>query len=225
MACNNSSCGDSAHTLSSLQENHKLVYGIDISHHQKEIDWSKVRTYEGHPIQFVYMKATEGTTIQDPKYAYNLEEARKNGFPVGTYHYFVTTTPPETQFQNFEKHVDKEKQDLIPMVDIEERNKWDSKTFCKNLKIFLDKIEKHYGQKPMLYSVQNFYNDNAAHCVPEYKAFIGKYSAKSPNLKRKEPWTIWQFTDKARIDGISKPVDIDILNPSINLGELRRKKK
>ena len=95
LACNNSSCSDSTDTLSSLQENHKLVYGIDISHHQKEIDWSKVRTYEGHPIQFVYMKATEGTTIQDPKYAYNLEEARKNGFPVGAYHYFVTTTPPE----------------------------------------------------------------------------------------------------------------------------------
>ncbi len=212
-------------TLRSLQENHTLVYGIDVSRHQKEIDWTKVRTYKEHPIQFVYMKATEGSDFPDKKYAYNLEEARKNGFMVGSYHYFRTTSTPEAQFKYFAQQVPKEKQDLIPMVDIEERKNWDSETFCKNLKIFLDKIESHYGQKPMLYSVQNFYNDNAARCVPEYKAFIGRYSDKSPQLNQNKPWTVWQFTDKARIEGISEPVDIDILNPSATLDELRLKKK
>ena len=181
------SCSDSPKSKSSLvtlQENHELVYGIDVSRHQKEIDWKKVRIYKGNPIQFVYIKATEGTTYQDKKYSYNLEQARKNGFLVGTYHYFRTSSSPDTQVQNFIKNAPVEKQDLIPMVDIEERKEWDSQTFCKNLKIFLDKIEEHYGQKPMLYSVQNFYNDNAAHCVPEYKAFIGRYSTESPQLKQ-----------------------------------------
>ena len=35
------------------------VYGIDVSHHQDKIDWSQVRQWKGHPIEFVYIKASE----------------------------------------------------------------------------------------------------------------------------------------------------------------------
>ncbi len=62
--------------------------GIDVSHHQRNIDWNKVATYTN--IQFVYIKATEGTTFKDPKYVYNTNEARRNGLKVGSYHFLVT---------------------------------------------------------------------------------------------------------------------------------------
>ena len=50
-------------TLEELRKEPDIIYGIDISRHQKTIDWTKVREWEGHPVRFVYIKATEGTTI------------------------------------------------------------------------------------------------------------------------------------------------------------------
>lgn len=60
------------------------VFGIDISHHQGEIDWAKVKEWNGHKINFVYIKATEGSTHLDKKYLHNIKEAKKQGFLVGS---------------------------------------------------------------------------------------------------------------------------------------------
>ena len=68
--------------------------------HQGEINWTNVKDWEGLKINFVYIKATEGATYIDEKYKYNFTEASKNGFLVGSYHYFRTTSSPEEQFKN-----------------------------------------------------------------------------------------------------------------------------
>src|SRR6056300_850552 len=79
------------------------IYGIDVSHHQGNIKWSSVKKWNKHAIQFVYIKATEGATYQDPKYHYNISQASKHGLKVGSYHYFRTTSPVERQLANFLK--------------------------------------------------------------------------------------------------------------------------
>ena len=114
------------------------IYGIDISHHQGKIDWAKVNNWEGHKINFVYIKATEGATFIDHMYESNIKGARENGFLIGSYHYFRTTSSPEKQFNNFITVVDKDLQDLIPLIDVEERKYWNSKTFHSNFQQFLD---------------------------------------------------------------------------------------
>ena len=116
------------------------IYGIDVSHHQGAVDWSKVREWNGHPIQFVYIKATEGGTHQDRFYSANLKGARENGLRAGSYHYFRTSSTVESQFQNFIKQADKDQQDLIPMVDVEEKSDWSDAEFHRNLQDFLDKV-------------------------------------------------------------------------------------
>ena len=40
------------------------VRGIDVSHHQGEIDWAKVA---GAGVRFAYLKATEGRDLRDPR--------------------------------------------------------------------------------------------------------------------------------------------------------------
>jgi lysozyme len=49
------------------------VRGIDVSHHQDTIDWKMLT--ENENISFVYIKATEGTSWEDPLYEYNIKEA------------------------------------------------------------------------------------------------------------------------------------------------------
>lgn len=187
-------------------------YGIDISHYQGDIDWSKVKTYDDKPIEFIYVKATEGTTWKDDKYHKNIDGAKTTNIPVGSYHYFRTTSDPKTQFANFMKTISKSDQDLVPMVDLEERRHWDKKTYHKNLKIFLRLVEDEFGKKPLIYTVNSFYNTNLSGKYKGYKFLIGRYSRNEPNMRDHSKWYIWQFTEKGRVDGISENVDIDVFN-------------
>ena len=196
------------------------VFGIDISHHQGEIKWDLVKGWEGHKINFVYIKAAEGATYVDDKYQYNLAEASKNGLLVGSYHYFRTTSSPESQFKNFIANVDVQKQDLIPLIDLEEKENWDGKTYHKNLKIFLRLVEDHYGAKPMIYTVNSFYNHTLSGKYSDYKFLIGRYGKNHPNMRDKHNWTIWQFTETGEIEGIPKLVDIDVLNSKADFESL-----
>ena len=83
------------------------VRGIDISHYQEEIDWDHLRNAElgGVPIRFIFIKATEGTSMIDENFNHNFYHARKNGFLRGAYHFFSTTTDPINQAKHYCKIV------------------------------------------------------------------------------------------------------------------------
>lgn len=195
------------------------TYGIDVSHHQGNIQWSKVKTWESHKLKFVYIKATEGATYKDPMYDLNIKGASKTKLLIGSYHYFRTTSSPEKQFKNFISAVDTAQQDLIPMIDLEEIENWDSETYHKNLKKFLGMVEKHFGKKPMLYTVNSFYSKNLAFRYSSYPILIGRYGNK-PLMIDGKSWSIWQFTEKGKVSGIPKSVDINITNSSFSINRL-----
>lgn len=61
-----------------------MIWGIDISHHQGNFDLNRTRS-EG--FDFVILKATEGNSFRDSKFAQNLANARAAGLLVAAYHY------------------------------------------------------------------------------------------------------------------------------------------
>ena len=197
------------------------IYGIDVSHHQGKIEWGKVKKWKNKKLDFVYIKATEGATYIDKKYKTNIKEAKENDFLVGSYHYFRTTSSIENQFQNFIKTIDKSEQDLIPLIDVEEKTNWTNKEFHKNFKAFLNMVENYFGQKPMIYTVNSFYNLNLSGKYKEYHFLIGRYGENAPNMRDKTSWTIWQFSETGKVEGIPKDVDIDMLNDKYDLQDLR----
>lgn len=69
------------------------IHGIDISHHQGDIDWELLRNamIEKCPIRFILIKATEGTSILDSKFRENFTQAREYGFIRGAYHFGATS--------------------------------------------------------------------------------------------------------------------------------------
>ena len=196
------------------------IYGIDVSHHQGKIEWEKVKKWKNKKLDFVYIKATEGATYIDETYKTNIKEAKENDFLVGSYHYFRTTSSIENQFQNFIKTIDKSEQDLIPLIDVEEKTNWTNKEFHKNFKAFLNMVENYFGQKPMIYTVNSFYNLNLSGKYKEYHFLIGRYGENAPNMRDKTSWTIWQFSQTGKVEGIPKYVDIDVLNNKYNLQDL-----
>src|SRR6266849_9420139 len=61
------------------------IPGIDISHHQLEIDWSAVA---GSGIQYSFIKASEGASFGDSRFAINWQGAADAGVIRGAYHFF-----------------------------------------------------------------------------------------------------------------------------------------
>ncbi len=192
------------------------VDGIDVSHHQGHIDWKSVA--KGNDLQFVYIKATEGATCQDSQYATNCRNARKNGIKTGAYHFFTMSSTPKQQFDNFKSVVGTSMMDLVPMIDIElYKNK---KGFhvgkyytnnAKHLAIIKDNIkaivklfEDYYGCKPMIYCTCNSYNELVKNNVKGCPLYLGHY-ADSPGVSG---YTIWQYSEKGKISGYSKCVDV-----------------
>lgn len=106
------------------------------------------------------------------------------------------------------------------MIDVEEKTNWTNKEFHKNFKAFLNMVENYFGQKPMIYTVNSFYNLNLSGKYKEYHFLIGRYGENAPNMRDKTSWTIWQFSETGKVEGIPMDVDIDVINDKYNLQDL-----
>lgn len=145
---------------------------------------------------------------------YNNTEARKNGFKVGSYHYLRNTSATVDQFHNFISVAKKELQDLIPMVDVEESVSKDS------IRLFCKLVEDYYGKKPVIYGTNRSYNSFCAPDFNDYILMIGRYGNNRPFIKGSGHYDIWQFSEKGRIPGIPKAVDLDRIHPDFDVLDL-----
>lgn len=181
------------------------VHGIDLSHYQGQVFWETVG--ENTKMAYVYLKATEGGDRIDERYERNIELAHRYGLKVGSYHFFRPKTPLLQQLENFKTQCLPGEQDLIPMIDIETTGGLSDFEFRDSLFQFLGMIERTYRQQPLLYTFRNFYNRHLLGQVDDYKLMIAMYTEEEPELADGRDITMWQYTSKGRIVGISGYVD------------------
>lgn len=196
------------------------VYGFDISHHQGSIDWDELRKTQDapFPVRFVFMKASEGGDFSDTTFLGNFNRARQAGFIRGAYHFFNPNTDPLRQADFFIRSVRLETGDLPPVLDVEKAGK-NADSLRHNVKAWLNRVERHYGVKPILYASYKFktryLNDSVFNAYPYW---IAHYYADS--VEYKGEWKFWQHTDVGRLPGIEEEVDLNVFNGSLD--ELRQ---
>ena len=176
------------------------LHGIDVSHYQGRIDWRTVAK----------SKATESNYMVDDTYEYNLTEARRNGIKAGSYHFFRPGVSAAGQFALFKRVIDKRKQDLLPLIDVEVTGGVSIATLHSRLQEFLKLVTEEYGRRPVIYTGRNFYNKYFADYdfYKPYLFMIAMYNtAEQPYLDNGEDYVIWQYSSKGRIDGIRGDVD------------------
>ena len=181
------------------------VHGIDLSRYQGDVFWETVG--ENTKMAYVYLKATEGGDRIDPKFERNIELAHRYGLKVGSYHFFRPKTPLQKQLENFTAQCLPGEQDLIPMIDVETTGGMPSNQFCDSLMTFLYMVEKHYKQKPLVYTFRNFYNWHLVGRLNDYQLMVAMYLDEEPVLADERDITLWQYTGKGRIVGINGYVD------------------
>lgn len=191
------------------------VWGIDVSHHQSEINWELLGQQKPN---FMFIKASEGVTHQDTKYLTNYSEARKRGILVGSYHFFSYKSSGLEQANNFLSVAQHKDSDLLPVLDAEFRKKMPKKEVVTNeLKSFIDAIYEKLGHYPIIYCDYRFYKLYLQeHISDKCKLWIVNYKEK-PSCD----WAFWQTTDKLKLDGIRGFVDLNMFNGSVtNLNEM-----
>lgn len=181
------------------------IHGIDVSHYQGDVFWETLGA--NSKMQYVYIKATEGATNIDDRYADNIIIAHRYGLKVGSYHFFRVKAGLEAQLENFKSQCRPGDQDLIPMIDVESTGGYATDDFCDSLLLFLEMVEQAYKQKPLVYTFTNFYNKYLAGRVDAYPLMIAQYTEQEPELVDGRDFIMWQYTSKGVIGGVSTYVD------------------
>ena len=199
------------------------IHGIDISHHQGDINWSELREkglINETPIRFIMIKATEGSTRVDENFKENFYQSREYGFTRGAYHFYSVHSPAKRQAEFFIKNVKLENGDLPPVLDVEHKpkNQTDD-AFKASILEWLDIVEQHYGVKPIIYTYYKFKTQYLSDPVfDQYPYWIAHYYV--DEVEYQGPWKFWQHTDVGRLPGIDGNVDFNIYNGSFY--ELRK---
>ena len=184
------------------------IRGIDVSHHQGPIDWARVKDSR---IQFAYIKATEGTDFKDEQFAQNWNEAAAAGIKRGAYHFFCLQTSGEKQAANFIATAPYEADALPPAIDLEfsgynKERRPSAEDFQRELSAFWDAIFSHYQKLPVVYTTSDFQKQYLAQ-MPIEHLWIREVI-----LFPRQPWTIWQFSPRGRVRGVSGFVDLNVFN-------------
>jgi len=206
-----------------------MIPGIDVSHWQREIDWSEVKR---SGVKFAFIKATEfpdkrTSLFVDGEMRKNIAGASANGLLWSAYHFFRTHIDPVIQAKVFCETVG-EFNSLPPVLDLEAAG---SKGERLNYKVrqFLDETERITKKRPIIYSSCGFWRsylayEKRAHTdwARAYPLWIAQYTNLWPTpLYPWAGWEFWQYSDKGKIPGIVTHVDLNWFNGSLE--ELERK--
>jgi lysozyme len=183
------------------------IHGLDVSHHQKRINWDRVQ--EQPHIQFVFVKATEADDFKDSLFAHNWAALGRTRFKRGAYHFFRPQYPAYIQAQNFIETVKLGPGDLPPVLDIEVEGKVSTDTLLYRIGQWLYIVEKHYGVKPIIYSYKNMYLRLLQDNFPKHTLWLAHYTRSMPDYTK---WAFWQYHDRGYVPGIITLVDENVFN-------------
>ena len=195
--------------------------GLDISHHQEKVNWTRVDP----KYRFIILKATEGQNFLDTDFLYNWNNARLNGFVVGAYHFFTMTSSGAAQADFYKSKVPDSDKTLPPIIDLEiSTKKYKKKDVMKNLEEMVDKLEKHYKKRVIFYVNYNTYNAYIKGEFPKNKIWITDYKY-FPRIKENNRWVIWQVSRRGRIEGIPGFTDKNVLRKGMTVEDLIEQNK
>ena len=199
------------------------IHGIDVSHHQENINWDLVKNMQVQNIKigFVFIKATEGIGRVDSHFNQNWFRSKDAGMCRGAYHFFLATKSGKLQAQNFIDVVTLKPGDLPPVLDVEQTYGVPVDKLRKEVKAFLQTTEQYYGVKPIIYTNVDFYKNNLGSEFDKYPLWVAHYyEEQQPRITR--DWAFWQHNDQGNINGITSKVDFNVFKgDSVQLKEMQ----
>lgn len=193
------------------------VHGVDVSRWQGNIDWEKLRTQGAN---FAYIKATDGGDHLDPMFKKNWRRAEQAGLKRGAYHFFYWCRTAGEQADWFIRNVPREANALPPVIDVE----YNGESSCKRrlsaarvrekMQVFMDKLERHYGQRPVIYTAPDFYRDNLQGAFPNHPFWLRSVAAHPSKVYPGRKWLFWQYSGSGLSHGVDGRIDLNVFHGS-----------
>lgn len=206
-------------------KDYKIAQGIDVSNHNGDVDWAKVKAAG---VEFAIIRigcrgyGSGGTLLEDTKYKEYFEGARKQGLAIGVYFYSqaLNTKEAKAEAEFVMKRIEPYRDDItLPVYyDYEFANvssgrldsAWRNGTINKNMMtdnaIAFCTVAEDNGYRAGIYASEYFFYDNL-----NYKELQEKYSIwlahYTDNTDYKGDFDLWQFSAKGTVSGISGYVD------------------
>lgn len=194
--------------------------GIDVFHGNGTIDWNAVKA-DPQNIHFVYIKATQGTTDQDPEYATNIQGATAAGFATGAYHFFSLTSDAQSQADNFIQQVGATyPYKLPPAFDYEVNVTSDTAaSVLASVQTWLTAVKNKWGITPVIYTSVNYWSQlGNPPGFEQYPLWLANYNPGMPPVPGSwTQWAIWQYSESGSVNGVTGDVDMNKYNTSSNL--------
>lgn len=192
---------------------HFPVHGVDVSRWQGDIDWAKLRTQGAN---FAFIKATDGGDHLDPMFKTNWRQAREAGVRRGAYHFFYWCRVASEQADWFIRNVPKEPGALPPVIDVEYNHQSDCKRRLtpalvrEKMQVFMDRLERHYGQRPIIYTAPDFYEDNLQGAFQDYPFWLRSVAAHPSKRYPNRKWLFWQYSGSGLSQGVGEKIDLNV---------------
>lgn len=191
------------------------LFGLDISHHQGSN--FPIHLLKGAGVDFIILKATEGSGFVDSRFQRNLSEARKAGLIVAAYHYQRSNVSVASQVANIKRNVPKD----VPVIPDVEANSGG----IEMTRALVNELKKEGYHVPLLYLPRWYWNQIG-------KPFMGGlpplWSSRYPDNVQGSIWdeyadvpsyywegygglavAVLQFTSSGRVPGYGDPVDVN----------------
>lgn len=194
------------------------IHGIDVSKWNGNVDW---QTAKRSGVSFVFIKATEGKDMIDPTFEASWKGAAAAGIPHAPYHFYYFCSTPDEQADWFIQNVPKSASLLPPVIDVE----WNpASPTCKTrpapetvravMQRFMDRLEAHYGKKPIIYTSVDFHRDNLVGHFQNYPFWVRSVAAHPQKIYDSRRWAFWQYTSTGVVPGVPGKADINVFSGS-----------
>jgi GH25 family lysozyme M1 (1,4-beta-N-acetylmuramidase) len=166
------------------------IRGIDVSSYQSS-------TYALDGVDFVIVKATEGTSYRNPKHSAQIARAREHNRVVGHYHYLSSGSGIASQITYFLDHIDARRGELLALDWEDPGVTSDDKDEAINrLK------EQASGHRILLYCNVDFWKNRNTSPKRGDGLWIAHYNGKPGEPGITSEWLLHQYT--------SDPVDTSV---------------
>ena len=182
--------------------------GIDISHHQGEIDFSKLKNH----IDFAMVRTSYGAFYEDRKYKINIKELERFNVPYGLYHfsYAKDIEGAKKEALNFINLIKNYNPTYPVVIDIEysDRTANVSNNTLNDIAYTFCTIVENAGYYVMIYANLDYFNNKLNDKrLDRYDKWLAEWKNKPTYNKA---FGIWQYSSKGKMPGINGNVDLNI---------------
>lgn len=181
------------------------IGGIDISAHNGKINFREVAA-DG--VEFVWIKASEGASFRDKRFAYNHQGAGEAGLKRGAYHFFRFDKDGVEQALNLLEAIGDRRLELGVCIDIETSGNpddIDDELIKQRIVDMVDYLNLR-GLAPTLYCNKTDYFRFMVDSFPGNSLWICSFSSNPISA----PWNFWQYNHKGAVKGVNGAVDLNV---------------